>query len=233
MALDEDINLSLCTVTALDRGPTDMHALEAAGHPKNSFIHMRGIVTALSSTEPFLYYVARQPISPLPISAHGCHLPAIFSAAPVLCELPRPSAPPALALDWPRSLGARLQLEDYRQHLANHQVAHVPTSAAWNVVGPAWGVLVKTATSRRNWTRTSVALASLAVDHACLAAFVLDAVAHELCSVFPQRAKRRGGSLRDVKLECRQTGFRRDLRRTFGHLCLQLDRGRLLLRQIV
>jgi hypothetical protein len=60
MALDEDISLNLRTVTALDRGPTDMHALEAAGHPKNSFIHMRDIVTALGSTEPSLYYVASQ-----------------------------------------------------------------------------------------------------------------------------------------------------------------------------
>lgn len=86
-----------CLISLLLTG--QMHALEAAGPLESSFIHELEIVTALSSTEQSLYYAANQPDSLMPISAHGCHLPAIFSAAPVLCGSPRPFAPPVLALD--------------------------------------------------------------------------------------------------------------------------------------
>ena len=65
----------------------------------SSFIHVLYIVTALGSVERILYYVASQCDPLVPISTHGCHFLAIFSAAPVLCESPRPSEPPALALD--------------------------------------------------------------------------------------------------------------------------------------
>lgn len=65
----------------------------------SSFIHVDNIVTALGPIERFLCYVASECNPLVPISAHGCHFLAIFSAAPVLCESPRPSGPPALALD--------------------------------------------------------------------------------------------------------------------------------------
>lgn len=75
-----------------------MHAFEADGPLE--FIHSCGyIVTALGSIERSLCYVASQRDPFMPISAHGCHSLAIFSAAPVLCESPQPSVPPALALD--------------------------------------------------------------------------------------------------------------------------------------
>ena len=124
----------------------------------------------------------------MPISSRGSHSPAIFSAAPVLCESPRPSEPPALAPDWLHSLGARLQSAGYQQYLAIHPVTRVLTFAAWNVDGPASGALAKTAANHRNLTRNAVDMALVVANQACFVAFVLDAVMLELCSVFLQLA---------------------------------------------
>jgi hypothetical protein len=76
-----------------------MQALEADGPLQNSFIHMVNVITLLSSMKRILHNSASRCSSFMPISAHDFHFPAIFAAAPVLCESPRSFEPPALALD--------------------------------------------------------------------------------------------------------------------------------------